>query len=107
MSHGTGSSKVTSQGLSRPFLKTFTVVFPYPTEPPESPRMNFSIQAQILDFGEAETRWIWKIVVISGKILATPLLYLDGISTGTITADKVDKVNEGAPVGHLLILIQY
>ena len=69
--------------------------------------MNFSIQAQILDFGEAGIRWIWKIVVISRKIVATPLLYLDEISTGTITADKVDKVNEGAPGGHLLILIQY
>ena len=69
--------------------------------------MNFSIQAHIVDFGEAGTRWIWKIVCISGKILATPLLYRDWISTGKFTADKVDKVNKGAPGGHLLILSQY
>ena len=34
MSRGTGSLTVASQGLSRPFLKTFTAVFPDPTDRP-------------------------------------------------------------------------
>lgn len=49
MSHGTGSLKVTSQGLSRPFLKTFTTVFPYPTEPPWVSENEF--QYPSTDFG--------------------------------------------------------
>ena len=34
MSHGTGSLRVASQGLSRLFLKTFTAVFPDLTDRP-------------------------------------------------------------------------
>ena len=34
MSRGTASITVASQGLSRPFLKTFAAVYPYPTDRP-------------------------------------------------------------------------
>ena len=34
MSRGTASIRVASQGLSRPFLKTFAPVYPHPTDRP-------------------------------------------------------------------------
>ena len=34
MSRGTASMTVASEGLSRPFLKTFAAVYPYPTDRP-------------------------------------------------------------------------